>query len=87
MTNFSINLHLNELTSLAKKIGEYEYRFGIKSEQIFSNDNIKASRSEINLPLRNIIVEWEKYYNEYISKHNQIVLIFDLLAKKNINHL
>ena len=87
MTNLSINLHLNELTSLAKKIGEYEYRFGIKSEQIFSNDNIKASRSEINLPLRNIIVEWEKYYNEYISKHNQIVLIFDLLAKKNINHL
>jgi hypothetical protein len=86
MTDFSINLQLNELTSLAKKLGEYEYRFGITSEQMFSND-IKANKFEINLPLRNIIVEWMEYYNEYISKYDEIVLIVDLLAKKNINHL
>ena len=84
MTDFSVDLHLDELTSLVKKLGEYEYRFGITSEQMFSSD-IKVSSFEVKLPFRDIVVEWETYYNEYISKHNQILLIINLLANKNFS--
>jgi hypothetical protein len=86
MTDFSINSHLNELTSLAKKLGEYEYRFGITSEEMFSND-IEANKFETNLPLRKIILTWKEYYSEYISKLDQTALIVNLFVKKNINHL
>jgi hypothetical protein len=79
MTDFSVDLHLDELTSLAKKLGEYEYRFGITSEQMFSSD-IKVSSFEVKRPFRDIVVEWETYYNEYISKHNQILLIINWVA-------
>ncbi|AFY74854.1 hypothetical protein Syn7502_02929 [Synechococcus sp. PCC 7502] len=86
MTSSSVSSCLDELTALAKKLGIYEYRFGISSEQMFSIDT-KVKSSELKLPLRNIILEWEGCYKDYISKHSQILQIIDLSDKENKNQI
>jgi hypothetical protein len=49
MANFSMNSWLDDITSLAKKLGVYENRFNITSEQMFGLHK-KKGLSSIKVP-------------------------------------
>jgi hypothetical protein len=69
MNDFSI--YLNKLTALAKKLGEYEYRFGIASEQMFGSSN-QINSYNVKFPLKNTIAEWEECYKDLLIQKSQL---------------
>jgi len=69
MNDFSI--YLNQLTALAKKLGEYEYRFGIASEQMFGSSN-QINSYNVKFPLKNTIAEWEECYKDLLIQKSQL---------------
>ena len=69
MNDFSI--YLNQLTALAKKLGEYEYRFGIASEQMFGSGN-EINSYNVKSPLKNTIAEWEECYKDFLIQKSQL---------------
>jgi len=71
MTTTSIKLLLVDLTTIVKKLGVYEYRFGVTSEEMFSS-NKKPELYSLNLSVRNTIQEWQKCYEDYLSKTFEI---------------
>ena len=72
MNDFSI--YLNKLTALAKKLGEYEYRFGTASEQMFGSSN-QINTCDVKSPLKNTIAEWEKCYKDFLTQKSQLELL------------
>jgi hypothetical protein len=74
---------LEDLTIISKKLGVYEYRFGVTSEQMFvSNKQIDLFNS--NSPIKSTVQEWRKCYEDYICKISQIETKFTSLNQKSL---
>lgn len=72
---------LDDLTTISKKIGVYEYRFGVTSEKMFSA-NAKLDLLDKDYTIKVTIQEWEKCYKDYRSKICQIESLLDSLISK-----
>jgi len=78
-----MKLLLDDLIVITKKLGVYEYRFGVTSQQMFSS-NKQIGLSDSDSPIKGTIQEWQKYYGDYLDKISQIETKFIYLTQENL---
>lgn len=82
-----MKLLLDNLIVITKKLGAYEYRFGVTSQQMFSSN---SSNKQIGLsdsddsPIKSTIQEWKKHYEDYLKEISQIEAKLTYLTQKNL---
>ena len=83
-----MKLLLDDLIVITKKLGVYEYRFGVTSQQMFSSNssNKQIGLSDSDSPIKGTIQEWQKYYGDYLDKISQIEAKFIYLTQENLLH-
>lgn len=81
-----MKLLLDDLIAITKKLGVYEYRFGVTSQQMFSSNssNKLIGLSDSDSPVKDTIQEWQKCYGDYLDKISQIEAKFIYLTQEKL---